>query len=80
MSKPIEDKLLSIMAEKFDIEPGKLTPTTSFEAMDLDSLVLVELSVIIEKQFGVRLGDAELGEAGTTRAVAHLLRDNGVTG
>ncbi|ADD42205.1 acyl carrier protein [Stackebrandtia nassauensis] len=75
MSKPIEDKLLSIMADKFDIEPGKITPTTSFEAMDVDSLVLVELSVLAEKQFGVRLGDA-----GTIRGAALLLRDNGVTG
>lgn len=56
--------------------PGLLDdvdPEASFDEMDLDSLVLVELSVVISEEFGLEIEDWELAEAGCFQQVARMI-------
>ncbi|MFC9454169.1 acyl carrier protein [Streptomyces sp. NPDC056983] len=50
-----------------------ITPTTPFTDLDLDSLVLVELAVILSRTYRVPVDEAELAEAGTVDDVVALL-------
>ncbi|GAA2674769.1 hypothetical protein GCM10010400_41290 [Streptomyces aculeolatus] len=43
---------------------------TDFQSLDLDSLVLIELAVILKKQYGVEVDGKELAAAGTAAKAA----------
>lgn len=43
---------------------------TTFESLDIDSLVLVELSVVLERRFGVEIPEGELTSDMTIAAAA----------
>ncbi|MFC4606533.1 acyl carrier protein [Streptomyces maoxianensis] len=66
-----------VLSSKFDIPADFITPTTDFETLDLDSLVLVELAVILNKEYGVEIGDDELKEAQTIANTAALVLQKG---
>ncbi|WP_346538214.1 acyl carrier protein [Micromonospora sp. DPT] len=56
----VQDALNAILVEKMGIPAEELTPGATFEELDLDSLALIELSVSIQKQFGVLVEETEL--------------------
>lgn len=58
MSDDIEDRLLTIVSALGGIDKEKIKPETKLEALDFDSLVLIELSLKLRKEFGV----IEVGE------------------
>ncbi|NJP51192.1 acyl carrier protein [Streptomyces sp. SBST2-5] len=60
-----QDRLFSLVADKLGVDPEQLTPTATFDALDLDSLLLIELSVIVEKEFGVQLDETALSPDNT---------------
>ncbi|MFE0515305.1 acyl carrier protein [Streptomyces sp. NPDC058964] len=74
----IADHIAAIMAEKFDIPAADIDVTAGFETMELDSLDLVELAVILTRQYGIALEDHEIAEAGSIENTVALLRDKGV--
>ncbi len=48
------DQLSAVLEAKFGIERDAVTPSTVLEEdLDLDSLALIELSLSLQKQFGV---------------------------
>ncbi|MBP0995649.1 acyl carrier protein [Serratia fonticola] len=58
MSDDIEDRLLTIVSALGGIDKEKIAPETKLETLDFDSLVLIELSLKLRKEFGV----IEVGE------------------
>lgn len=48
------------LVETFGVPADEVAPTAEFEAMGLDSLDVVELTLILEEQTGVKLEDEEL--------------------
>lgn len=57
--------------------PAEATADTPFELLELDSLVLVELAVVLSQRYQVSVGDDELHLAGTVAACVELLRGKG---
>ena len=55
-------RLEKIISEyKDDLEPGTLTPETTFESLDFDSLDIVDMMMACEDEFGVEIPeDAQL--------------------
>ena len=52
----IIEKATVILAEEFEVEVAEITPEASLkETLDLDSLDLVDVVVLIEKNFGITL-------------------------
>ncbi len=50
----IFEKLTKLLAEQFSVEPDSITEDTSFEDdLGADSLDLVEMSMVLEEEFGV---------------------------
>ncbi|WP_063784223.1 acyl carrier protein [Streptomyces sp. SBT349] len=64
--------ILDILTTEFEV-PADTAVDTDFESLDLDSLVLVELAVMLTKQYDVEVAGDELVAAGTAAKVAELL-------
>ncbi|GAA3031850.1 phosphopantetheine-binding protein [Actinokineospora globicatena] len=54
---------------------AEVDESTSFDDLDLDSLVLVELSVVLLKQYGVRLAEDDMVDARDFRTLAALVNE-----
>ncbi|HNW82258.1 MAG TPA: acyl carrier protein [bacterium] len=49
-------KIISFMSEEFEVDPSTIQPDANLmQTLDLDSLDLVDLVVIIEKNFGFKV-------------------------
>ncbi|GAA0454683.1 acyl carrier protein [Streptomyces stramineus] len=67
----LPDHLVLLLTEHFEVTPERLTPSTTFEELDMDSLALMELVVAAEERLGLVLPQqaldlapsATLGEA-----------------
>ncbi|MFB9235956.1 acyl carrier protein [Plantactinospora siamensis] len=72
--------LRELAAEVFEVDPGEITEQAGFYAdLGIDSLQKIEFVVRIERQFGVRLTDAEAARLGNFADVLNLLRARGVS-
>ncbi|MGC0334536.1 acyl carrier protein [Streptomyces sp. SAI-170] len=72
-------RLREILSQKLNIPAEEITPTASFGEMDLDSLAVVEFSLALETEFGVKVSDSELLADPTMPGVAELLQRRGAT-
>jgi acyl carrier protein len=54
----VQDKVFEVLAT-FGPEPEDISMDATFEALDVDSLDLAELSQIVEDEFGVGLKSAD---------------------
>jgi acyl carrier protein len=61
------------LVEKFGVSPADATPDSTFGSLDIDSLVLVEMSVILGDRFKIEVKEGELAEAQTIRQAAELV-------
>lgn len=52
--------LSAILADEFGVPADEITADATFEALGLDSLDLVEVTMIVDEQLGVKLEDADL--------------------
>jgi acyl carrier protein len=55
-----QDRFYALLTAKLGVETESLTEDTTLESLDLDSLLIVELSVAVEKEFGVVLDEIQL--------------------
>ncbi|MEU6609281.1 acyl carrier protein [Streptomyces shenzhenensis] len=65
--------LQTILTGKLKVSPEKITPEATLQDLGLDSLSVVELSIILESDLGVRVSDDELLDAPTIGAMADLI-------
>jgi acyl carrier protein len=57
----------------FGADPDLINPDATFEALDIDSLDLAELSQIVHEQFGVELKGADVAEVKTVEDAVKLI-------
>lgn len=67
------DSLKDILVGKLKAEPERVTPDATSEDVELDSLAVVELALVMEKEFGIAVTDDELLEAENIGAMAALI-------
>jgi acyl carrier protein len=59
--------------ETFGADAAAITPDATFEALDIDSLDLAELSQILHEQFGVELKGSDVAEVKTVKDAVELI-------
>jgi acyl carrier protein len=59
--------------QTFGAEPEAIRPDVTFEALDIDSLDLAELSQIVHEQFGVELKGSDVAEIKTVDDAVRLI-------
>lgn len=72
-----EQELLSTfettLTDEFGVPADEYGPDVEFEAMGLDSLDLVELTLVVEDETGVHIEDEELEDVVTPRDAAAVV-------
>lgn len=62
----IIEKINKLLSEEFEVEEETITPEANIlEALNIDSLDLVDLIVLIEKNFGFKVENEEMGSIKT---------------
>jgi acyl carrier protein len=69
------EKVVVESLESFGADPDEITRDASFEALDIDSLDLAELSQIVHERFGVELKGSDVAEVKTVDDAIKLIAE-----
>ncbi|MER7985305.1 acyl carrier protein [Streptomyces noursei] len=79
---PVYDHLVTVLADKFEVDAEEIRPDSTLGALELDSLAVVELYVTLQEHWGVPLDEdgatAELTLEQVAQAVSAQLTVEGV--
>ncbi|MFB6859035.1 acyl carrier protein [Streptomyces sp. NPDC058320] len=56
----LKHQVSGLISEKFGLDEAELLSGATFDELDIDSLILVELSLILRKEMGIVLVEGEL--------------------
>ncbi|MEW9517746.1 phosphopantetheine-binding protein [Streptomyces tubercidicus] len=76
-TQQIKDHLVAMMSEKFGLPESELRSGATFEELDIDSLILVELGLLLRKKMGVVLAEGELKPTHTMDDAAAVVESKG---
>lgn len=68
-----KETLRSTVAEVLDLDVEEVTDEVKFMDLDVDSLMALEVVVVLEKKYGVKLQEAELKQIITLQSAYELL-------
>ena len=78
LSDDIEERVIRVIAETQQIDPGKITRCSTFAELGIDSFDGINILFAIESEFDISVGDEEakrlLGVADAVENVEKLLR------
>jgi acyl carrier protein len=68
MSEEIQKQVIEIVASQLELDPGTITPESSFnDDLKADSLAVVELVLAFEEAFGIEIPDEETEKISTVK-------------
>ncbi|KUF19111.1 MULTISPECIES: acyl carrier protein [Streptomyces] len=73
------ETLKEILVDKLKVDPSRITPDATREEAELDSLAVVELSMLLDKEYGVVISDDELMEAENIGEMARMMTERRAT-
>ncbi|WP_320783248.1 acyl carrier protein [Streptomyces sp. CRN 30] len=71
------EQLKSILVDKLKVSPEVVTPEATREEIELDSLAVVELSLMLDSELNLTISDDELLEAATVGDMVALMEQRG---
>ncbi|MFD4594730.1 acyl carrier protein [Streptomyces rubiginosohelvolus] len=69
----VREQMITLLTARFGLEEESVSPQMTFNAMELDSLALVEFSIALQEDFGVPVGEDEFTAENTVDEVAELM-------
>ena len=77
MSEELKDKVVSIIAERLDVDKEKVTMEASFQTdLGADSLAIVELVMELEEEFKIEISDEEAEKITTVRDAIEFIKSH----
>jgi acyl carrier protein len=73
MSATVLERLAALLINRFGVSEDELRPDVTFAELDLDSLALVEFVMVVEKEFGVPVGEDDLTPQATVTDAITLI-------
>lgn len=67
------DQVRALLVASFGVAAHEVGADVTFASLDVDSLALVEFALMVEKEFGVPIGEDELTAELTVRDVVNLI-------
>jgi acyl carrier protein len=67
MSQDLYATFTTLLTDTFGVPEGDVAPDATFEALGLDSLDVVELTLVLEEATGIKLEDEELEDVRTVQ-------------
>lgn len=74
----LQERITKILLDDFKVQQEHIGQHTAFGELGFDSLVIVELALVLDTEFGVMLEDGELTDTMTVADAAQLLVAKGV--
>ncbi|WP_446041608.1 acyl carrier protein [Streptomyces sp. SID1121] len=71
----VSQYLVTLLVDKFDVDPDAVKPGSTLAELELDSLAVVELLVTVQERWGVELDDADAGDDLSIDQLARLVAD-----
>ncbi|MFG2919332.1 acyl carrier protein [Kitasatospora sp. NPDC048298] len=65
MTRTVTEMIIEILTTKYQVPAEEVSPEVAFDELAVDSLTLLEMSLILEKRLGVAIQEGAL-EAGQT--------------
>ncbi|CAM3658315.1 hypothetical protein GCM10009799_47330 [Nocardiopsis rhodophaea] len=75
----ITKRVSTVLSDQFKVKMDTITADVELGALSFDSLMLIELGLVLDKEFGVAIGDGELTEEHTIDDLVELLASKGAT-
>jgi len=72
----IFEKVKSIIVEQLGVDADEVTPDTSFEDLNADSLDIVELIMALEEEFDMEIPDEDAEKLQKVSAVVEYIKEN----
>lgn len=69
------EQLKEILVGKLHVTAEQITPEATREDIELDSLALVELSLVLEKELDLAISDDDLAAAATVHDMVRLMEE-----
>ncbi|MFJ6838326.1 phosphopantetheine-binding protein [Streptomyces sp. NPDC091209] len=69
------DKIVDILVNRFEVERSEIKPDVTFEDLEMDSLFLVELLLVVEKELGVKVSDDAASPRDTIGRAAEVIEE-----
>jgi acyl carrier protein len=71
----VYETLKNILVTTLKVPAEQITPEATKEDLELDSLAVVELSMVLGKEHGLHISDDELQDVETVGEIAALMRE-----
>lgn len=72
------DRLVKLLVDNFGYEAGEVTAEQTFSDLELDSLALVELTLAVQQEFGIKLSDDDLSSDDTLAQAVKVVQSKPV--
>lgn len=69
----VEEQVMALLVSRLGIDGTQIGPDITFDELELDSLTLVEFSLILQEHFCVAMRDDELSPESSIGQAAELL-------
>jgi acyl carrier protein len=74
--RKFEERVYEIIARKFGVSVEAITPATSlFNELSTDSLDIVEVIMVLEREFNVKIRDEDLEKLGKIDDLVNYIRE-----
>ncbi len=73
MDQNIYANVERILTDTFQVPAEEVSPEATFDSLELDSLDLVELTLAVEEELGVKIEDEEMEKIRTVRDSVDLI-------
>jgi acyl carrier protein len=77
MMHAFEERIAKVLSTDFEISPDAVDSEVTLALLKFDSLTLVELALVLEKEFGITVEEGELTDTMTIGDTAALLAAKG---
>lgn len=74
----IETRISALLTGRFKVKESAVSADATLGNLSLDSLVLIEFALVLDKEFSVEFADGELTEDMSVGVLAELLHSKGV--
>lgn len=75
----VYERLVGLLNRGFGVEPGEVSPETTFNELEMDSLALVELGLAAQEEFGVAIGDDDIRSGDSIGEAAEVIAAKAVS-
>ncbi|GAB1643576.1 acyl carrier protein [Krasilnikovia sp. MM14-A1259] len=73
LTMPTFAAIAQLIGEKFEAPQAEITPDTVLESIEVDSLALIELTLLLQKQFGVTIPSGDVTPDNTVGELAAIV-------